>query len=91
MPLPRVHVFYHNKPWRPPKNRYDSRVCPDCQGTVHGDTAQFNHREWHLHINALMQEFAKRTGLAEEEVPDHTRWTAAVGEELGEHESIEGG
>lgn len=63
----RVHIIDRNRPWRPPENHMDRRVCPDCRVTVHGPQAQREHQDWHLHINSLMQEFAKRTGMTEEE------------------------
>lgn len=73
----------------------DGRVCPDCFATVHGSRSQAEHRAWHLQINTLMQEFAKRTGLAEEEVPGHWAWVAEVNPdaegELDANEAIEEG
>lgn len=67
-----------NRPWRPPSNHLDGRVCPDCSATVHGSEQQRNHRNWHLKLNTLAQELAKRTGITETPFEVPWRWGAEV-------------
>ena len=84
-----VHVIHRdNRPWPRPRNHYDSRVCPDCGTTVHGQQAQSKHRNWHLRVNTLMTELAKRTGITEDPFQVPWRWNADV--ESQSADAIEG-
>jgi hypothetical protein len=71
-------IHRDNRPWPPPRNHLDGRVCPDCGATAHGSKSQRKHREWHLKLNELATEFAKRTGLAETPFDVPWRWGADV-------------
>lgn len=75
-----------NRPWPPPPNHLDGRVCPDCGTTAHGHKAQRKHREWHLQLNTLLTEVAKRCGLAETPFEVPWRWGAEVEGQSGELE-----
>jgi hypothetical protein len=67
-----------NRPWRAPGNHLDGRVCPDCGTTVHGSKSQAKHRAWHLQLNMLAAELAKRTGITEAGLDVPWRWGAEV-------------
>jgi hypothetical protein len=74
-----IAIIHHdNRPWPRPRNHYDGRVCPDCGTTVHGKEAQSKHRRWHLNLNELATEFAKRTGMTETPFDPPWRWGADV-------------
>lgn len=75
-----------NRPWPPPPNHLDGRVCPDCGATCHGGKKQRKHREWHLRLNTFMTEVAKRCGLAEAPFDVPWRWGADV---EGQSDAIE--
>jgi hypothetical protein len=81
-------IHRDNRPWPPPGNHLDGRVCPDCGATAHGGKAQRKHRGWHLQLNQLFTELAKRTGLTETPFDVPWRWGADVesqsADELGE-------
>lgn len=91
----RVHIIHRdNRPWPRPVNHYDGRVCPTCGVTVHGQMAQTKHqdvhlteREFRLRLNGWLEEFAKRTGMTEEEFGGDWSWGAEVD---GTQEAIEG-
>lgn len=82
-------IHRDNRPWPRPLNHYDGRVCPDCGVTVHGQKAQILHRGWHLKLNELATEFAKRTGLAETPFDVPWRWGADVPSHDSEPDAIE--
>jgi hypothetical protein len=85
-----VHVIHRdNRPWPRPRNHYDSRVCPDCGTTVHGQQAQSKHRNWHLRLNTLMTQLANRTGLTEEDYEVPWRWGTAAGGHISGNSEIE--
>jgi hypothetical protein len=84
-----VRVIHHNnRPWKAPGNHLDGRVCPDCGTTVHGNVNQHKHRDWHLQLNRLATELAKRTGITEEPFEVPWRWGADV--ESQSADAIEG-
>lgn len=64
------------RPWRPPVNHMDRRVCPDCGSTCHGDKGQQQQREFHLRLNLLLTELCKRTGITEEDIEVPWRYRA---------------
>lgn len=89
----RVHIIHHdNRSWPRPLNHLDARECPTCGTTVHGPRAQAKHqnhhlteREFRLRLNGWLEEFAKRTGMTEEEFGCDWTWGAEVegaGDEL---------
>lgn len=82
-------VHRDNRPWRPPRNHLDGRVCPDCGATVHGNVEQHKHRNWHLQLNTLAQELAKRTGITEAPFEVPWRWGAEVEGQNDEAEALE--
>lgn len=89
-----VHIIHRdNRPWPRPKNHLDGRECPTCGGTVHGRAAQAKHqnhhqaeREFRLRLNGWLEEFAKRTGMTEEEFGGDWTWGAEI---TGVEEAIE--
>jgi hypothetical protein len=76
MYVPVIHR--DSRPWPRPGNHFDGRVCPDCGTTVHGSKAQARHRGWHLQLNTLATELAKRTGITETPFGVPWRWGADV-------------
>ena len=71
-------IHHNNRPWKAPGNHLDGRVCPDCGTTVHGNVNQHKHRDWHLQLNTLATELAKRTGITEGLFDVPWRWGADV-------------
>ena len=82
----KVSVFHHYmRAWPAPKNHMDVRVCPTCKVGVYGSDGQRDHhnshlqeREFRLRLNGWLEEFAKRTGMTEEEFGGDWSWGAEV-------------
>lgn len=84
-------IIHHDRRWPRVANHLDGRECPHCKATVHGGhRGQQGHEEWHEEMWALLDEFRKRTGMAEEDIDvgGGTRWTAVVEEGF---DAVEGG
>ena len=81
-------IHRDNRPWPPPGNHLDGRVCPDCGATAHGRKGQARHRNYHLKVHAILAELAKRTGITEEPFQVPWRWGADV--ESQSADAIEG-
>lgn len=80
----RTNVLHHGYQWRRPRNHMDARTCPYCAATVNGQD-QRGHLQYHQDlwdklqgIEEMLDELAKRTGMAEEEVDVPARWTAVT-------------
>lgn len=63
----------------------DVRICPTCKTGVYGSDGQRDHHNDHirqqerdLRVKAWIEEFAKRTGVTEEEFTSSWAWDAEI-------------
>lgn len=73
----RTKIMHWGNRWQPPKNHLDGRVCPECFTTVHGNHAQFQHQQWHLDLQEVLDQISARAGIEAEQGPP-APWTAEV-------------
>ena len=80
-----TQIMHWGRKWPRPKNHLDGRVCPKCATTVHGTRAQHAHQQWHLDLQAVLDDISGRAGV---EFESEVLWSAVVEDRGDEQEAI---
>lgn len=72
--MPHIHIHRHPYPWKRALPHFDVRMCEECGALVYKQNGQNQHSEYHTHLRQLILEFAKRTGMTEEQIEMPWTW-----------------